>query len=529
MMKRIVQFGLLVLLLAHGTCPFFLRGEDGNPFVSDNPFQIKNRIDEILVESLRRKNMEPAPLCRDEIFVRRVYLDVIGTLPTAQEVLAFLEDTGTDKRSRLINTLLERDEFADYWAMKWSDLLRVKAEFPVNLWPNGAVTYYRWIHQSIRSNKPYNQFVRELLTTDGSNFREGASNFYRAVTARDPETLAETVAQTFLGYQTASWPEAKQKELTVFFSRIGYKETAQWKEEIVFWTHQPLDSQDVVFPDGTKGTVLPDQDPRQVFTDWLVSPDNSAFHRAIANRIWYWLFGYGLVDPDHIRDDQPPVHPELLDYLSRELAEAGYDLKHLSRLILNSAAYQQSSLSRKDTGTEVVWFASYPIRRLEAEVLQDALSQVFNVPVSYQSEVPEPFTNIPARYRTISLPDTSVTNTFLETFGRTTRDTGLETDRNNNITESQQLFLLNSTEVNTWIQKFVANRRINGQVFNGQRSSDRRQLLDDIWLTILSRRPTQAELNLVAEEFRDRTGNQEQTLQDLVWALLNSREFLCKH
>jgi len=484
-----------------------------------------NRIDVLLLNGLRKKGLKPAALCSDAVFVRRVYLDVIGTLPTEAQTRKFLSDTASGKRTVLINELLNSREFADYWAMKWADVLRVKAEFPINLWPNGAMVYYRWIHAAIRDNKPFDRFAQELLTADGSNFRDAPSNFYRAVSQKDAETIAETVAQTFLGKRIGPWPEQKRKELTTFFSRVGFKGSAEWKEEIVFWDRKPLAAPNVVFPDGTKGTIGPNQDPRAVFADWLVSPNNVAFRENAANRVWYWLLGRGLVhEPDDFRPDNPPVYPELLAYLGQELANKKFDLKALYRLILTSRTYQQSSIPREVKSNVEECFAVYPVRRLEAEVLQDALNQIFGVRVGYASEVPEPFTMIPPRYRTIMLPDPSISSSFLEMFGRATRDSGLESDRNNDVTESQQLFLLNSTEVNDWSRRYLQRYRN-----LGRSQQDRRKALDEIWLTILSRYPTPVELQRFFENSQQPARQQGDHLQDLVWALINTKEFFCRH
>jgi hypothetical protein len=498
-----------------------------NSFESENSFRAICRIDEILVKSLERYNLEPSVICSDEVFIRRVFLDVIGTLPTRDEVKKFLNNKSLNKRTKIIDELLNRDEFSDYWAMKWSDLLRVKAEFPVNLWPNGAVNYYNWIHDAIRTNMPYDRFAQTLLTADGSNFRNGAVNFYRAVPTKDPDTLAEITAQTFLGTRTTMWTPQQQKDIAKFFSRVGYKETAQWKEEIVFWLRKPLDSPDVVFPDGSRAKIPDNRDPREVFTDWLVSPKNKNFNQNITNRIWFWLFGFGIVhEPDDFCNDNPPVHPELLDYLCDELVKSKYDLKHIYRLILTSNTYQQSSIPKikeNNNTNNTVLFDSYPIRRIDAEVLQDALVQIFDIPIVYQSEVPEPFTRIPPRYRTIVLPDASVTSSFLEMFGRASRDTGRESDRNNNITEAQQLFMLNSTEMNNWIRRYASKLKFN------RKQNERRKLLDSIWLTILSRYPTESELKIIEKDFQQKNNVSQQKIHDLIWAIINSKEFLCKH
>ncbi len=206
-----------------------------NPFESAAAPEVRNRIDQIVFGALSTRGVKPAPLSSDAVFVRRAYLDVIGTLPTADEARAFLEDHDPDKRAALIDRLLERDEFADYWAMKWSDMLRVKSEFPINLWPNAVQAYHRWIRTAIRENLPYDRFARELLTASGSNFRVAPVNFYRAVQSREPQAIASMVALTFMGTRAEAWPKARLDGMAAFFSQIGYKPTGEWKEEIVYF------------------------------------------------------------------------------------------------------------------------------------------------------------------------------------------------------------------------------------------------------------------------------------------------------
>lgn len=495
-----------------------------DPFLGGKPFYPKNRLDRLFLRSLRKHKLEPAPISSDEVFLRRIHLDLLGTVPTVREVREFLEDDRNDKRTRSIDALLARTEFVDFQTMRWCDLLRVKAEFPINLWPNGAACYYRWIRRSVDENKPYDRFVRDLVTANGSNFRDGASNFYRAVPVNDADTLAETVFRTFLGVDVGPWPKGRREQAAVFFSRVGYKETAQWKEEIVFWDRKPLDRDTVVFPDGTTKTIGPNDDPRQLFADWLISPTNDAFNRVAVNRVWTWLFGGGLIpEPEDAGAGQGPIHPELLDALCSELVRAKYDLKQLYRLILDSNLYQQSSIPKGGDPEAVSQFAAYPIRRIEAEVFQDMLARIFDLPVGYVSEVPEPFTRIPPRYRTVSLPDSSITSSFLEMFGRASRDTGTGSDRNTDISESQLLFLLNSTEINTWIVRFAAKHSPR------KRPANHKGVVDGIWLTFLSRYPTEAEYRIVVAELQKPDKSIALKIQDLIWCLINSKEFLCKH
>jgi len=347
-------------------------------------------VDLLVFDRLKQLGIQPADVCSDEVFVRRVYLDVIGTLPTPREARQFLRDRNPSKRRILIDRLLERPEFADYWAMKWGDVLRVKAEFPINLWPNAVQAYHRWIRMCIKRNMPYDQFTRGMLTASGSNFRDPQVNFYRAVhrpdkdADPDPETIARAVALTFMGVRAENWPEDRMAGIATFFSRVGYKKTAEWKEEIVFFdmlgTAEDATanaSTPAVFPDGTPARLPSDKDPREVFADWLITPQNPWFARNIVNRIWYWLLGRGIIhEPDDIRADNPPENPDLLAWLEKELIGARYDLKHIYRLILNSETYQLSSVSSTDHPEAEANFAYYPLRRLDAEVLIDALCHV---------------------------------------------------------------------------------------------------------------------------------------------------------
>ena len=316
-----------------------------NPYEARVDLAARNTIDELVFAKLERCNVQPAAVCSDGVFVRRAYLDIIGTLPSGYETKEFVLDPSTNKRRALIDRLLGRDEFADYWAMKWSDLLRVKAEFPINLWPNAAQAYHRWIRTSIRENLPYDQFVRQMLTASGSNFRVPPVNFYRAMQNKEPAGIAQTVALTLMGTRADKWPKDRLAGMAAFFAKVGYKSTAEWKEEIVFFdpgktnatATNSLDLAAAVFPDGTPAHLSPDRDPREVFADWLIDPKNPWFTRNIANRVWAWLLGRGIIqEPDDIRPDNPPSNPELLALLERELIASHYDLKHLYRLILNS-------------------------------------------------------------------------------------------------------------------------------------------------------------------------------------------------
>jgi hypothetical protein len=495
------------------------------PFEGDAGPGTANPIDDRVRAALRERGIAPARPCSDAVFVRRAYLDVIGTLPEPREVRAFLDDRQPDKRAALVEDLLQREEFADYWALKWCDLLRVKSEFPINLWPNAVQAYHHWIRDAIAKNQPYDQFVRALLTSSGSNFRVPPVNFYRAVQGQEPSALAGAVALTFMGARLEHWPEDRRRDLEAFFSRVAYKSTAEWKEEIVYLDPAATTPLEARFPDGTTVRVAPGDDPRRVFADWLITPENPWFARNIVNRIWAWLLGRGIIhQPDDIRPDNPAANPGLLAYLEAELRGADYDLRHLYRLILNSGTYQQSCVPRSDHPDAESLFACYPVRQLDAEVLIDAINTICGSGERYTSAIPEPFTYIPEKQRTIALADGSISSPFLELFGRPARDTGLESERSNRPTNAQRLHLLNSSH----IQKKIENsQRLRGLV-RGARG-DRRRLVRALYLTVLSRYPTPAELATAEEYLRSAGAARRQGLVDLAWALINTKEFLHRH
>jgi hypothetical protein len=514
----------LIIFAAAGTWPV-ASAQTSRPFEADKWTTPANLVDEQVLPALKKHGVKPANPCSDEVFIRRAYLDVIGTLPEASEVEKFLEDEQPNKRATLIDALLEKSDFADYWSLKWCDLLRVKSEFPINLWPNAVQAYHRWVHDSLAKNKPYDQFARELLTSSGSNFRVAPVNFYRAASGHQPPALAGVVALTFMGSRIDSWPEDQRHNLEAFFSRLAYKPTGEWKEEIIYLDPAPRGPLDAVFPDGTSVRIAPGEDPRKVFADWLITADNPWFARAVVNRVWAWLMGRGIIhEPDDIRPDNPPANPELLAALEHELVKAEYDLRQIYRLILNSRTYQQSSIVRSDRPEAETLFAYYPVRRLDAEVLIDALCQVFGGGESYTSAVPEPFTVIPDDQRTITLADGSITSPFLEMFGRPARDTGLISERNNQPTDSQRLHLINSSQVQKRIESSARLRKIVAE--NGK---DRRRLIRAIYLHLLSRNPTPAELDTAEEYFKIKGVAQRQAVDDLAWALINTKEFLYRH
>lgn len=527
-------------------------------FESPEPAKPVNKIDEIVFARLQSLGIQPV-LCSDAVFIRRAYLDITGKLPPAEEVRAFLADSNPGKRAALVDKLLDDPAHFDYWSMKWADILRIKAEFPVKVWPNGAQAYHRWVWESIAQNKPYDQFVRELLTSSGSNFRVGPVNFYRAIQDRSPAGIAAAVALTLMGTRIEQWPAERREQMAVFFSQVGYKPTSEWKEEIVFW--DPYKIREVpgavapgvdsvagsvqvsnqipqnlpepkpengpiqaTFPDGTTVTIPPDRDPREVFADWLIRPDNPWFVRAIVNRTWAWIMGRGIIhEPDDIREDNPPSIPELLSYLGEEFVGSGYNLRHLKRLIFTSATYQLSSIPRSQAPEARAYFASYPLRRLEAEVLIDAVNTITGSYDLYTSPVPEPFTYIPTGMPATAIADGSVTDSFLTLFGRSARATGMESERVNELGALQWLHMLNSVHIHNKIQtgpRLAAIASAGGPT---------RQVAETLYLTILSRYPTELELQAIEDYAKLGVARGRDLWLDVAWALINSPEFLLRH
>jgi hypothetical protein len=515
---------------------------------SSPPAKAMGAIDRAVFARLDGLGLRPV-LCSDEVFLRRIYLDVTGTLPTADEARRFLEDTSPNKRPDLIDHLLATEAHASYFAMRWSDVLRIKAEFPINLWPNAAQAYHHWVREQVVENTPYDRFARQLLTSSGSNFRVGPVNFYRAIQNRTPEGITAAVALTFLGERTDHWPASRVQGMAVGFSQVGYKPTREWKEEIVYWdpfhpsavginaasetpeeagslTSTPVPALPApltaTWPDGTTVTIPADTDPRQVFADWLVRPENPAFTRAIANRSWSWLLGRGVIhEPDDIRDDNPPSNPELLTALEQELRDNHFDLKHLYRTILNSSTYQLASTPGADRPEAEAAIASDRVRRLEAEVLIDAINQITGTTELYTSPIPEPFTYIPRDVRAVAIADGSITSPFLTLFGRSARVTGLESERLTNPVPAQWLLLLNSSLIQRKLEQGPGIRAI--LALKG-----RNRVVEELYLTILSRRPTVEELQTCAAYARS-AGSAREPAIDLAWALINSHEFLYRH
>lgn len=498
-----------------------------------------NRIDELVYAKLKTLGIPPSGLSSDEAFVRRVYLDVTGLLPTAEQARAFLADRDPKKRAALIDKLLASDAFDDFWSLKWGDLLRIKSEYPVRLWPKAVAVYYQWVRQSIAENKPYDQFARELLTATGSNFRVGPSNFVRAVPSKDPQTTGETAALVFMGarvgcarchaHPVESWTAADNLGVGAFFARVGYKSTGEWKEEIVYpnyrgvlrdpRTRKPVEPR---APGAAPVKVAAEEDPRGQFAAWLTSPENPWFAKNVVNRIWFWLLGSGIVnEPDDLRPTNPPTSPELLAYLEQELVSHQYDLRHMYWLILNSQTYQRSSEPNEWNARDTTHFSHYVARRLGAEQMLDAVTQITGVPEKFRSIIPEPFSNWPSDFKATQLADGNMECSFLDLFGRPGRDTPYESERDSDLTLRQTLYFLNSEQ--------LENKVAGSPKLKAMLAKKDAEIVDELYLAAMSRYPAAEERTRVLDYLAKKKGNRAQAVQDVTWALLNAKEFEFNH
>ena len=451
---------------------------------------------------------EKTALCSDEVFLRRSYLSVTGRLPSKEKAAEFLNSTDKNKRSKLIDTLLESDEYLTYFGNLWGDMLRIKSEFPSNLWPNGVQAYNRWVHEKLVSNTPYNQMVSELLLSKGSNFRVPAVNFYRAFPRKTPDNVYRNIQLLFLGNRKPT------DEGKAIFSQIRYKSTKEWKEEIVYVDNHMKPPTKTVFIDGKSLTLTENEDWRTVYVDWLTDASNNRFAAVMANRLWYWILGQGLVnEPDDWGAQNPPSKPELLDYLTKRFIASGYDMKAIVREILKSYAFQ---CSNSGVGT-------FKPERLNAEVIVDAIADITGISDQYSSRVPEPFSFYPMGTHSLELGDATVSSSTLELFGRASRDVSLERQHIKDLNARQLLFLMNSSELETKIRKSP----VLNELCKSQLSVD--DLCKAVTLTVLSRYPTAAELQLYNSYASKNKLTTKQLCYDLAWMELNSTEFLYNH
>ena len=486
-----------------------------------------NYIDELIGAKLRDLRVLPSEICSDEEFLRRVTLDITGSLPTEEEYSAFMQDTDPEKRRKLIDRLLERPEFAEIWAMKWAELLMIKSSNQVSY--KSALLYYTWLKDKIGSGVPLDQMVYDLLSASGGTFSQPATNFYQI--ERDTLKTSENVAQVFMGIRTQCaqchnhpfdrWTMDDYYGFAAFFSQIGRKTGEDYRETIVFnrgggEVRHPVDNRNV--PAKFLGGEQPEtkgKDRREILASWLTSPENPYFATSVANRVWAHFFGVGIVEPiDDIRISNPPSNPELFTLLGNRLVEYKYDFKQLVRDICNSQAYQRSSTPNETNALDERNFAHANVRRIPAEILLDCVSQV--------TLKEDKFRGLPLGARAVQIADGNTSNYFLTTFGRAPRTTVCACEVSTDPTLSQALHLLNGDTIHGKINQ---GGLIKTMLDEGKSPE---QIIESIYIRSLTRKPTEEEsaqlLELVKEANGPRAG-----LEDVFWAVLNSREFLFNH
>ncbi|MBO0697690.1 MAG: DUF1553 domain-containing protein [Zavarzinella sp.] len=500
----------------------------------------RNVIDTLAAAKFREIGIAPSGLCDDATFLRRAFLDVTGTLPTPEQAKAFLDSSGPDKRAKLVDQLLgltgdpaqdvHNNEYAAYWALKWSDLIRSNS---VAIGEQGMWALHNWLIDAFRQNKPWDKLVRELVTAQGSTFSNGPANYFRI--ARTPQDLTEATSQLFLGVrlQCCKCHNHPYEPLTqtdyyafaAFFARVGNKPSQEFG---LFGNETVI----VNRPDGEVGhpktgatmhptplrgkPVNPAADRRQALADWLAAKDNPYFARNIANRLFAYLMGRGLVEPiDDIRATNPPSNPELLDALADSFVKSGFDQKQLLKLILNSRLYQLDSTPTKANAGDLKFYSHFTVKRLPAEVLLDAIDQVTGTRTKFEK--------VPLGTRAIELPDAQYKNYFLSTFGKPRREAVCECERVSEPNLAQALHTLNGDAIEAKIAD--PNGRV-AKLLVAKKSPD--ELVSELYLATVSRRPHADELaacrKLLAE-----SGDAKAFYQDLVWSLVNAKHFQFVH
>ncbi|MEO6809937.1 MAG: DUF1549 domain-containing protein [Isosphaeraceae bacterium] len=504
----------------------------GVPIPTYPEFPAVNIIDTLALKQWKPLGIAPSELCTDAEFLRRASLDVIGTLPTAEEVRAFVADPDPGKRAKQIDRLLDRPEYAAYFATRWADILRNKRENNP-LFQNSTYRFHNWIRRNLARNLPYDQFARQVLAASGTPETAPPVAWYRRLKTAD--AFVDDTAQVFLGMRLQcakchhhpfeKWSEDDYYGFAAFFARVGRKPSAASSragrlEEAIFTAKtgavtQPKTGK-VMEPKGLGDAVVPiaiTEDPRSKLVDWLADPQNPYFAKAVVNRYWAHFFGRGIVEPiDDMRVTNPPSNPELLDALAADFIQSGYDLKHLVRMLCTSRTYGLSSIPTESNAKDNQSFARRYPRRMSAEVLLDAIAQV--------SGVPTVFAGLPPGTRAIDLPDESVVSKFLDTFGRPKRDTACECERVTDASLSQSLMLLNSDE----LQAKLATPTGRAAELAKDPRPDLEKFNDLFWLAF-ARPPSSSETGTALAHLEAHKDKRPQAFEDILWALINAKEF----
>ena len=484
-----------------------------------------NFIDKNVWDKLERLGIPPSELADDATFLRRVFLDVIGTLPTALEASVFLADGAADKRAKLIGQLLERPEYADFWAMKWADILKVDKDAVT---PQGAVAMTRWIRRQFAENRPYNQFARDVVTAKGSTGADGPAAIFKALGT--PEIAARGISQVFLGvriecaechhHPSEKWGQDDYWALAGMFSGVALKPMPGGAEAVVWKAGADLGpkvskSKTATVPAKSLGApatpFTPSDDRRRSLAEWMTAPANEYFATVVVNRLWAHYLGRGLVEPiDDIRATNPASNEPLLASLTVHLREKKYDLKAFTKTLLLSRAYQLSGKSVPGNELDEQNFSHAAVKPMPAEVLLDAVSQV--------TGAPEKFNGWPDGFRAIQVWDNRMPSYFFRIFGRPVRFSVCECERGTDPSITQALHLMNSPEIAAKIKAKAGTAR---KLADSDKKPD--AIIDELFLGALSRKPTDAERTKLLEAFTD---DRRAAIEDVLWAVLNSKEFL---
>lgn len=492
----------------------------------------QNFIDDLILKKLQTLNIAPSEQATDREFIRRAFLDATGTLPTPQEVEGFLADNSTGKRAKLIDGLLAREEFTDYWTNRWADVLLISSE---KIGSTAMWSFYNWTRESVASNKPWDKLAREIITANGNTLENGAANYY--VMHKEVTDLTENASMAFLGmsitcarchnHPLEKWTQKQYFQMANLFARVGLKNGVRAGDVQVYSNpagevnHPRLGKPLPPAPlDGEALSFDSPKDRRQHLAEWLTSPSNPYFAKAAVNRVWKNFMGRGLVEAvDDMRATNPPSNEELLDTLTKDFTDHGFDLKHLIRTIMNSAAYQRSSKPNDTNQQDERFYSRYIIKRLPAETLLDAVSQVTGVPTE--------FPGYPTGIRAMQLPDARVNSYFLTIFGKPPRFATCECERTAEPSVTQALHVINGDTIN---QKLRApGGLVDSFVKLGATDET---IINHLYLSALSRRPEQAELDRLRSLMGESKGSPEarrQAIEDLVWAALTSKEFMFNH
>ena len=534
-----VRFGGQIATL-HGVVPMEL-AETAQRAVTDRLAQLEkefasSKFDQLLLKQWQRLGIAPSPEVDDVTFIRRVTIDICGSLPTPAEIKAYLADDRSDKRARLVNRLLDRSEYASYFTLKWADILQNRgAGYSTNKQRPGTALFASWIRDSIALNKPYDQFVAEILTASGSQQENPPTVWHRSV--RTLPNYVESVSQAFLGMRVQCaqchhhpferWSQADYYGLAAVFARVGRKggfaDAEVPTNEVIYLK----DKGPVVHPRsglkiGPRPLGGPDfqleqyDDPRHSLARWMTQPTNPYFGRTMVNRMWAHFMGRGIIHPiDDARSTNPPSNPELLDALTRDFVKSQYDVKQLIRNICNSYAYRLESIATASNGEDLQSFARFYPRRMKAEVLLDGISQILAAPTT--------FAGVPAGTRAIELPDENVPAHFLTVFGRPARISACECERIDAPSLAQALEFVNSKEIQN---KLTAEKGYAQQLVENKKPFA--ENVADIFLRIYARPPRAAELK-IAVEFLEAEKDPAEAYRSLLWSLLATNEFLFNH